>query len=94
MGGGALKVEATHLRRLPVPSLDATQWKNLSDLGRRMASAKKAIECEGVLEHIDDVVVSALLGRPASKSDVHRLHQLIIEGISRRGKHNQGNDDH
>lgn len=36
MAGGALKVEATHLRRLPVPALDPAAWSILGRLGQKM----------------------------------------------------------
>jgi hypothetical protein len=96
MGGGALKVEATHLRRLPVPNLDATQWMNLSGLGHKLVTSKEAFEHKGVIEYIDDIVTSSLLGRPASKFDIQRLRHLIADGLDRRGKHNRkvSNEQH
>jgi hypothetical protein len=38
MGGGALKVEAAHLRELPVPLLSSACMQELSVIGRRMTS--------------------------------------------------------
>jgi hypothetical protein len=37
MGGGALKIEAAHIRRLPVPELSPERWEGLSALGRQLA---------------------------------------------------------
>src|SRR5690606_37975090 len=58
MGGGALKVEATQLRRLPLPPLTADQTQRLDELG-------SGIEADRVLggelqAEIDAVVVSGL----------------------------------
>ncbi|MBI1278445.1 MAG: N-6 DNA methylase [Anaerolineaceae bacterium] len=89
MGGGALKVEATHLRRLPMPNLDAIQYKNLSYLGNRLANSTKESEGKNIIEQIDYVVASALLGRSASRSDIKTLEDLVTDGITRRGKHNR-----
>lgn len=91
MGGGALKVEAAHLRRLPVPKLDANGWKTLSGLGRKLASANMAGTLRKTLECVDDVVASFLLGRPASKEDTERLSGLIEAGTARREKHKKKN---
>jgi hypothetical protein len=91
MGGGALKVEAAHLRRLPVPRLDANDWKTLSGLGRKLASANTAGKRKKTLERVDDVVASFMLGRPASKADTERLSELIEAGTARREKHREKN---
>lgn len=57
MGGGALKLEATHLRRLPVPFLSAAQRAELDRLGKRLARNSAAEK-----KRIDDVVLSAVCG--------------------------------
>jgi predicted RNA methylase len=90
MGGGALKVEATHLRRLPVPRLSPAQWKKLDVLGKHLAkdgSGLLAINC---------LVASGVLGRKVSDKEVASLEELAIQGKTRRGGHkNKGkrNDD-
>lgn len=62
MGGGALKLEATHLRRLPVPRFTAERWANLSVLGRVLT---KEGDVSDVLDGIDREVSLAVFG-PAS----------------------------
>jgi hypothetical protein len=37
MGGGALKLEATHLRKLPIPELPPLGWEKLEGWGRALA---------------------------------------------------------
>lgn len=59
MGGGALKLEATHIRRLPIPELDAVQIGRLSDLGGRLVSTNDA---EGIRHDIDTLMIDALVG--------------------------------
>lgn len=70
MGGGALKIEAAHLRRLPIPKLDASVWNRLSALGSALAGG------EDVLRNIDELVVSSLLGRPPMKKEYAELGQI------------------
>lgn len=87
MGGGALKVEAAHLRRLPVPPMDAEILSRLSAFGKRLARAKTAKTIDGLLEKIDRTVISAALGREASDDDVKTLRGLAAEGRIKRRKH-------
>ncbi len=59
MGGGALKLEATHIRRLPIPELDAVQIRRLSYLGGRLVSTHDA---EATMHDIDTLMIDALVG--------------------------------
>ena len=60
MGGGALKVEATHLRRLPVPMLSDQQRAALTVAGRRLTRNAPTAQAA-----VDDIVLDALCaGRP------------------------------
>jgi len=85
MGGGALKVEATHLRRLPIPDFVASDWRVLTELGRELAATDKA-EISEVKGRIDVVVASSILGREALPDDCKRLKELILSSLSRRIK--------
>ena len=55
MGGGALKVEATHLRRLPLPLLSKHQRAELAKAGRRLARNASTAQAA-----IDDIVLGAV----------------------------------
>lgn len=81
MGGGALKVEAAHLRRLPVPLFSSGSWETLSDLGKGLADTASH------LAEINQIVASAALGRRAKTLDINRLSELAIEGRTRREQH-------
>lgn len=56
LGGGALKVEATDLRRLGLPSLSDEEIARLDDLGRHLLKRRDA----GVLSAIDELVARAV----------------------------------
>lgn len=90
MGGGALKVEATHLRRIPLPAFGGSGWKAMSALGRKLASAKKAGTDIGLLDQVDTLVNSALLGRLATKTDTDKLRSIAKEGFLRRSNQKKG----
>lgn len=81
MGGGALKVEATHLRRLPVPRLSPAQWKRLDVLGKRLAKGGSGFIA------INRLVISGVLGRTCTDKEVASLEELAIEGKTRRDGH-------
>jgi hypothetical protein len=54
MGGGALKLEATHLRFLPVPFFTDEAHRILDELGRRL------VKRDGNASDVDEVVAAAL----------------------------------
>lgn len=83
MGGGALKVEATHLSRMPVPKLGKEKWLRLSEIGQRLA-----MDGSG-LNEANALVASALLGRKARKDEIAALDRLAEDGSERRKKHKQ-----
>lgn len=86
MGGGALKVEAAHIRRLPVPDLGDKGWRNLSRLGKSLANkGPKAIN--SALSKIDAAIASALLGRDVNEFEFAALHKIANDGQTRRENH-------
>jgi len=62
MGGGALKVEATHLRVLPLPALISKDTTKLAEFGRRLAALPKMPEPLDALRAIDKVVADRVAG--------------------------------
>lgn len=77
LGGGALKLEATHLRSLPVPSLSARTWVRLAALGTDLAESVPE-KREGVMRKIDATLCRAMFGagRYAAKMmDVYSITQ-------------------
>ncbi len=82
MGGGALKVEATHLRRLPVPDMPPVEWRRIAALGREMACG-----ATGAKEAADIAVAAAVLGRMPEKFELHALIDLAQNARIRRSRH-------
>lgn len=77
MGGGALKVEATHLRRLPVPEFTPDEWRTLALLGRNFLSSARP-------EEIDRFIGEVLFGRHPTVPELTALSALSAEGSARR----------
>jgi len=82
MGGGALKVEVTHLRRFPLPDLDCAQIAELSKLGEVLAGPSP--DANALQSRIDDILGEAL---GCGAEGMAELRQIAIEGQERRAKH-------
>ena len=87
MGGGALKIEAAHLRRLPVAHMQSDVFANLASLGKKLSRAKTAKAVSNLLDTIDCVIASAALGREADEDDVKALREVAAAGRAKRKKH-------
>lgn len=81
MGGGALKVEATHLRRMPIPSISPRDWKQLEDLGRVLAGGQASKE---VRERIDWVVARSMVEPHEVDALLHSLRQINASCLEAR----------
>lgn len=88
MGGGALKVEAVHLRRLPIPKLTEREHKFLSVLGRRLVTGKAL---EQVMEEVDELICKVLLGRNPLPEEKMELITIFDTCRQRRQKKEWGN---
>ncbi len=82
MGGGALKVEATHLTRLPIPLISDSDWLALAKLGKLLALQNNL----SVQYDVDALVASAALGRRASRAEVQGLRALAEDALKARQK--------
>ena len=56
LGGGALKLEATHIRQLPVPSLSDPDCQRLETLGQQLAASSPSAQ-----HQIDNFILGAAL---------------------------------
>jgi hypothetical protein len=56
LGGGALKVEAAHLRSLSLPELDAGAWRRLAKLGDRIVAAGSDACPDSLRREVDRVL--------------------------------------
>lgn len=82
MGGGALKVEATHLRRLPVPAFTEQQLRQLDELGEQLAATVE--RAEETINQIDVVVADAL---GSDQVNISGLRDIARAGQAQRAKH-------
>lgn len=74
LGGGALKLEATHLRHLPVPVLSVAAKRDLEQAGRQLTR-----DAADTLLRIDRIVLGVVLdGTPADAAASH-LAQALTE---------------
>lgn len=83
MGGGALKVEATHLRRFPVPPFTDSQLRKLEELGALLASTGVERSEETIMQ-IDAIVAKAL---NSDNSSTSMLRDIARAGQAQRAKH-------
>jgi predicted RNA methylase len=83
MGGGALKVEAIHLKKIPVPKFNLADWSQLSKLGKQL-SEKYSDDVTEVLDSIEKVVVSRLVGSKEAKNKIQQLRHLAQIHLERR----------
>jgi hypothetical protein len=83
MGGGALKLEASHLRRLPFPNLAPEQWARLTALGRELAAGG---ESAGALDDIDRLVSAAVFGPGAWEAGLSSLRRIKAEKLEARSR--------
>ena len=86
MGGGALKVEAAHLRRLPLPELTENALHSLHEFGAMLCALPPGMVGAEILTRIDEVVATAL-GSDARGID--ELRRLVHIGQEKRTGHKQ-----
>ena len=85
MGGGALKLEATHLRSLPVPLLSAKVWRRLAALGAKLADAIPSKRAS-VVRAIDETICRAMFGADRCAGKVMDLRATIQRKQAARTK--------
>jgi len=81
MGGGALKVEAAHLRKLPIPAFTLSEWGKLSEMGKVLSEKATG------LERIDRLFANALTGKTVVGDSLAALNRLASEAQIRRDGH-------
>jgi tRNA1(Val) A37 N6-methylase TrmN6 len=73
MGGGALKLEATHIRRLPIPKLSSEDWEQLRVLGQALVTDGSH---HRILEEIDNLIAFRLFGVDRAKESLAALCEI------------------
>jgi hypothetical protein len=82
MGGGALKLEATHLRKLPIPCLSGAQIKNLDALGRTLAKSGDP----RILKRIDKMIVGTFFEKDSVQNKLNQLEAIVQRRLAERAK--------
>lgn len=85
MGGGALKLEATHLRSLPVPALTAKAWLRLDTLGSGLVATAPE-DRQALVRRINEVLCRAMFGAAEFATKVAELHAVIRQKQAARSK--------
>lgn len=73
LGGGALKLEATHIRQIPVPVFSDADCRKLGALGQRLAASDYA-----ALADIDQLVLAVAF--PSANESALKSHARYIAG--------------
>ena len=82
MGGGALKLEATHVRKIMFPVLSSKQQKKLAVLGKKLVDEDK--NKAEVIREIDGVVFSAF-GSNADDELIYQVRRIVERKQKERG---------
>ena len=76
LGGGALKLEASHLRRLALPNMSSSHWDQLCVLGRALLGDESK---DAVVVEIDQIIFGA-----ASRSQAESIRRRISSTATQR----------
>ena len=80
MGGGALKVEASHIKKIRIPLLNKIELEKLTVYGSRLSEAKEQKEILDIIGNVDDLLLK--------KTDINSrvLRQYVRRKIIYRKK--------
>lgn len=80
MGGGALKLEATHLKKISLPNMDTTQIRKLHALGSKLIQFGD----NQTLNRIDKEVMRIFFKSDTSKNKLEQLKAIIQRRLKER----------
>jgi hypothetical protein len=83
MGGGALKVEASHIRQLLLPAPTNELISSLSILGHRLAECSQD-QIDAVTRDIDVYILSVLFGTECAELRSHKLSAFLRTMVDNR----------
>ncbi|HLE75160.1 MAG TPA: N-6 DNA methylase [Candidatus Bathyarchaeia archaeon] len=81
MGAGALKLEATHLREIPVPKLTFEQIRELSIVGKKLL-----LRANQGKEQSNSMIDNVLVGNRIIKEYLREMNSISFEHLSNRTK--------
>jgi predicted RNA methylase len=86
LGGGALKLEATHLLRLSLPSIDPSDAQHLDRLGAELVS--DVVNIPELISNIDEVVWRRVVREPTGGDPVvEAVTSIAMDLMNRRSPH-------
>ena len=83
LGGGGLKVEASHLRRLPLPALESDDWQALDRLGTEFLANPRGAE---VIRDATDALVFRAVAATDWRSSREQFADLAERRLAGRSK--------
>ncbi|GAB1051514.1 MAG: hypothetical protein Sw1PiTSA_26660 [Shewanella algae] len=86
MGGGALKLESTHIRSMPIPSLTEGCWERLGNLGKKLATVDE--DHGAILTQVDRIVCETVFASKIMTRKLTELHEAISQRQTARRKQN------
>ena len=81
MGGGALKIEASHVRKIVFPRIENERKKELENIGKKILK-NRIIESK-LQKQIDEIVISSF-GEKNRANISNQLEELLIKKIKER----------
>ena len=78
MGGGALKIESTHLKKLLIPKMSDIQLKKLEAIGTELIL--KGVMTDSIQNKIDKIIASVL----GDTTITHRMRNLLMKKYKER----------
>ena len=81
MGGGALKLEAAHLRKIPIPSFTQNELAVFSQLGKKLVNEH---ESSSILSKIDNYMMEIFFGKKDKSQKLKELQTIKNQKLSQR----------
>jgi len=82
MGGGALKLEATHLKKIPLPNFRSDEISRLDTLGRALSQSGDPL----ILRKIDELVVGVFFAKDSVQDKLNQLKAIVRRRLDERSK--------
>lgn len=86
MGGGALKVEAAHIKKIPLPVLEPSDYMVLNKYGEILSKTNQQDEIQAVIKKIDTVLLQRLFDYESVEEEYSKLELFIRKKINQRKK--------
>lgn len=82
MGGGALKIEATHIKKMPLPRMGKDKMQELEYLGNKMIHS----DSSQILKRVDEVVVGTFFDEENIQRKIKELKAIVETRFRERAK--------